>query len=47
MKQLVIGMDIAKTGFQRHFVETNGEVKRLKLPRIIGQKCLPEWGKST
>jgi len=33
MKQLVIGMDIAKTVFQLHSVDTNGEVKRLKLQR--------------
>lgn len=33
MKQLVIGMDIAKTVFQLHFVGANGEVKRLQLRR--------------
>jgi transposase len=33
MKQLVIGMDIAKTVFQLHTVEASGEVKRVKLRR--------------
>ena len=33
MKPFVIGMDIAKTVFQLHFVDSNGEVRRLKMQR--------------
>lgn len=33
MKQLIVGMDIAKTIFQLHTVEASGEVKRVKLRR--------------